>query len=181
MMPSVSYSKKSDHLLSSWSLKLKVTFVTSSMSLLKRAFNFFWHSEYHFFRNRFYFLIFQEKCNPRPRLYVLQWLCPEQFLVLERTEESHQLFIGCFSHANCITTHSVHRPQGWTPIPGNSSAFFHSQMCTENVTPWCTSQMIPHPSPHRWRRSKALYLPRCPLPPPMWGCQSPWKATSSML
>lgn len=178
MMPSVSYSKQSDHLISSWSLKLKVTFVTSSVSLFKTAFNFFWHSEYHLFRNRFYFLIFQEKCNPRLRPYVLQWLCSEQFLVLEWLAAKLKRAISHFSVASVKLT--VAPPTVYTglragpSIPGNSLAFFfHSQMCTENVTPWCTSQMIPHPSPHRWRRSKALYLSRCLLPPPVWGCQSP--------
>lgn len=146
MMPSVSYSKKSDHLLSSWSLKLKVTFVTSSMSLLKRAFNFFWHSEYHFFRNRFYFLIFQEKCNPRPRLYVLQWLCPEQFLVLERLAAKLKRATSYSLVALAMLT--VALPTVYTGLragPPSLAILQHS-----SFTAKCAQKMWLHDVPLRW-------------------------------
>lgn len=62
----------------------------------------------------------------------LFWAISGPGVAHSKTVESHQSFLSCFSQANCSSTHSVHRPLGWTPIPGNSSAFFfHSQTHTK--------------------------------------------------
>lgn len=76
----------------------------------------------------------------------LSWAISGPGVAHSKTEESHLSFFSCFSQTNCSTTHSVHRPLGWTPIPCNSSAFFfHSQMCTKKT--WL------HDVPLRWHQT----------------------------